>query len=167
MNQGQRELDRELIGHLTLKAKAKEEARSKACWIDGSECPYGQPGGQFLDRPRLFCRPSRDGKSGTGCSVIDDNLDDLHEVAKGIQRKEIRRALSPIIEERVLLLSGEVDAAAENEKDEEKKGVLRLAAVVIKEREEAKDPFIVGIFRKDDLVDSLEKEFGIKIKIKR
>ena len=169
MNQAQTgiDIDGELtrLAGLLLSPKTKSMETPRACWLDGSECPYGQPGGQFLDRPRIFCRPSKeDGTPGTGCSVIDDNLDDLHEVAKEIQRKEIERALSPIMEEQALSLSGEVDAAADNEKDEKKKGVLKLAATVIKEREEAKDPFIVRIFREDDLVGSLEKELGIKIK---
>ncbi len=147
------------------KTQSSNQKPNRACWLDGSECSYGQPGGQFLDRPRIFCRPSKeDGTPGTGCSVIDDNLDDLHEVAKELQRKETEEALSAIMEEQTLSLSDEVDAAADNEKDEKKKGVLKLAAAIIKEREGAKDPFIVKIFREDDLVGSLEKELGIKIK---
>lgn len=27
----------------------------KACWLDGTTCPYGSPGGKFMDRPTSFC----------------------------------------------------------------------------------------------------------------
>ena len=146
MDQGQQELDRESIEYLTRKAKAKEEAHSKACWIDGSECLYGQPEGQFLLRPRQFCRPTRE-QEEVGCGKIDDNSDDLNEIARKLQRREIEITLSAIMGEQVLSLSGEVDVAAESEKDEKKKGVLKLAIAIIEEREKAKDPFIVKIFR--------------------
>ncbi len=99
-----------------------------------------------------------------GCWKMDDNLDDLNVVVKKLQRKEMEKTLSIIMEEQNLSLSDEVEAVADNEGDEEKKSTLKSAAVIIREKEKAKNPFIVRIFREDDLTGALEKEFEIKIK---
>jgi hypothetical protein len=141
MNEAQ--LDKELI---RLAGLASEEARSEeTCWVDRSKCPYGPTGGQFLLRPRQFCHPGK-----FGCRKITDNINDLNEMAAELQREGIEKELSELINKSALSLSGEVGAVADcvrDEKDEKREGILRLAAAIIKEMEEAKDPNIVKILR--------------------
>ena len=127
----------------------------RACWIDGEECPYGRPRGQFLFRPKQFCRPGVG--PGTGCQKINDS-EDLTVMKEEALRQEWQEQLSEIVKETTLKLSCEVRTVAESEENKQKKGVFKLAADLIEEREKSeRDTQIVGIIREDDLASALEK----------
>jgi len=141
----------------------------RTCWLNGLDCcPYGHPRGQFLLRPRNFCRPSNSGKkTGTGCWIVDEHLFEFDSLLRRVLGQE----LAEVLRKNMLKLSGEIEAAADaGEKLEElKKEVIKLAANLVREMEEAEKnspvKSIERIAREDDLLEALKAELGIEIEI--
>jgi hypothetical protein len=96
----------------------------RRCWLDGNECPYGQPEGQFRLRPRQFCQPSNGKMSGSGCRVIDDNLAELEDLIT----RAMLESMKERIEEATTTISDELESLADQTKDESLKGALKLIA---------------------------------------
>ncbi len=44
-----------LISPIKLLLEA-QKAVTRACWLDGDQCPYGSPEGMFKNRPTTFCQ---------------------------------------------------------------------------------------------------------------
>jgi hypothetical protein len=106
----------------------------RACWLDGDECPYGRPEGQFLLRPRHFCRPS--GDESYGCRKIDDNIEDLEDLLHSLITEEmenLRRAIKAELERATTRLSDQVRNLANGVDDSLVKGLIELVAEWIKE----------------------------------
>ncbi|MEK7154053.1 MAG: hypothetical protein AAB792_00655 [Patescibacteria group bacterium] len=160
------ELTRRLIG--ITKGSPGAIITERTCWLDGEECPYGRPEGRFLLRPKVFCRPSLPSplggiQPGTGCGKIDGKLPEFDDLA----RKILGQELATVLRNQILKLSGEVEAAADADEklEEPQKAVLKLAAELIRALEKQRNWCVVRIFRKDDLLEALEKELGITVEI--
>ena len=109
----------------------------RACWLDGSECPYGMPGGQFINRPVTFCRPNHPTSHGTnGCPRLNDHLDELKKPMAELLGDEIREGFSQKIEKATTKISSELKALADQTRNEPTKGVLKLAAELIEAGED-------------------------------
>lgn len=105
------------------------QASPKACWLDGQDCPYGQPYGQFRYRPTVFCIiPTRD---GSGCTKLLEYSDDLDHVGGGFIESEIERRIDERVEEKQVKFDGEVRAVADELDDPAEKETLKLAADII------------------------------------
>jgi len=46
-------------------------SKQRECWVDGSECPYGSPGGKFAEAPLDACK---------GCHIAGNYTDELEEL---------------------------------------------------------------------------------------
>lgn len=104
----------------------------RACWLDGEECPYGRPGGQFLKRPRVDCKPKT--KESMGCSKLSENSDEFDDLMREDVRESIEEEVSEKVKKAVTKVSSELRALADQADDQEKK-VLKLAAELIEEEE--------------------------------
>jgi len=51
-----------------------DEKNQRRCWLDGLNCPYGNPNGRFDLRPRVFC---------LDCSKVATCRDDFEEMFLG------------------------------------------------------------------------------------
>ena len=103
----------------------------RACWLDGAECPYGRPGGQFLKRPEKSCVPKTEYK--TGCLKLSENLDDFEDLMREDVREDLERAVSEKVNKAATSVSSELSALADNAGNNQVKGVLKLAAELVKE----------------------------------
>jgi hypothetical protein len=120
---------------------------TRACWLDGEECPYGRPEGQFLYRPRHFCYPSREG----GCRKIDDNLEELKDLFYPLIMEDLRRVIEARLERATTRLSDQVKSLADGVNDSLIKGLIGLITEWIKENGDGE------IVLPDDLdLDNLE-----------
>ncbi len=113
----------------------------RACWIDGEDCPYGRPGGRFLERPIRSCVPRTDNK--TGCLKLNENLDDLEDLMREEVRESIEEGVSEKVSKATTSVSSELFALADDATDEQVKKTLKLAAELIKEEEGIEDRKIV------------------------
>lgn len=121
------ELSRRLVG--IAKGSLGITITKRTCWIDGSDCPYGQPEGQFLFRPRQFCRPSREGSSG--CRRVDDCSDELKSLVTSIlvegMEEKIKKAATKV--------SSELRALADQATGGGAKDLLKMVAELIEKKE--------------------------------
>lgn len=106
-----------------------DDKHKRVCWLNGDKCPYGQPEGQFLLRPRQFCRPSNGKRPGSGCSVIDDNLPELEDLITGVILESIKEK----IEKATTKVSDELESLADQIENELLKKDLKLAARLLAE----------------------------------
>jgi hypothetical protein len=124
----------ELSKRLLKIAKTETE---RACWLDGGECPYGRPEGQFLKRPEALCKPCRPpvGAGTNGCSKLNDQSEELGELMSEYLRSGIREELSEKIKKATTKVSSELIALADRAEDNQAKEVLKLAAELIEQEE--------------------------------
>lgn len=113
------------------------ERGPKECWFDGEGCPYGQPHGQFVNRPKAFCR------IGT-CSRLADTHADMNEVSGNYIERQIESRILELFGKEGATLSSELRVIASEEFDPDqdednksKQGILVLAADIL----EAEDTF--------------------------
>ncbi len=105
----------------------------RTCWLDGEECPYGRPEGQFLKRPRVDCKPRTE--KSMGCLKLNENSEELD----GLMREEVREGIEKEVFERikkaVTKVSSELRALADRAEDSQEEEVLKLAAELIEKEE--------------------------------
>lgn len=70
----------------------------EACWLNGEKCPYGQPNGQFDQRPESFCH-----LGDNGCGKLRGHLQDL----RGFLMREV-------INQEAVSLAGELEEIVED-----------------------------------------------------
>ncbi len=102
----------------------------RACWLDGEECPYGRPEGQFLKRPRVDCKPKT--KRSMGCSKLSENSDELDDLMREDVRESIEEEVSEKVSKATTSVSNELSALADDAEGDQAKEVLKLAAELIK-----------------------------------
>ncbi len=109
----------------------------RACWLDGEECPYGRPGGQFLKRPLAFCKPCRPpaGAGTNGCYKLNNQSEELDELMSEFSRSIIREELSEKVKKATTKVSSELRALADGAEDNQVKETLKLAAELIEQEE--------------------------------
>ncbi len=112
-------------------------APERVCWLDGEECPYGNPEGQFLKRPLAFCKPNNPQGYGTnGCLKLNEHSDELEGLLSKSLRDEMREGLSEKVRQAITKVSDELSAIAELAESDQIQKVLKLAAALIKGGEE-------------------------------
>jgi hypothetical protein len=121
-----------------------QEKRSEQCWVDGSNCPYGRPEGQFALRPKNFCRPKN---NIGGCIKLNDHSGDVFEAF----REEMPESLSDWLSKNKPisisdLLSG---LAEETILDDDEKVVIKAVIAILKNGIGLDEK----IFRAEDLCD--------------
>jgi len=84
------------------------KADPRACWLDSEECPYGQPHGQFANRPKGLCR------IGT-CLKLIDIPDDIDEISGDYIRKRIANGIIELFHEVAVTLAVELRTIADEE----------------------------------------------------
>jgi hypothetical protein len=104
---------------------------SRTCWLDGEECPYGRPDGQFLKRPERSCVPRT--KNKTGCLKLNENSDALEDMLSEGFIEEAKEKVSEIINRATTSVSNELSALADEAEEGQVKEVLKLAAELVKE----------------------------------
>ena len=102
----------------------------RTCWLDGEECPYGRPEGQFLKRPRADCKPKT--KKSAGCSKFNENSDEFDDLMREDVRKSIEKDVSEKVSKATTSVGNELSALADDAEDDQAKEVLKLAAELIK-----------------------------------
>ncbi len=128
----------ELARRLLEIAKGEETARvgpcviktERACWLDGEECPYGRPEGQFLKRPGLDCKPRT--SEITGCLKLNENSDELEDMLSRAFLEGLEKDVSEKVKKATTSVSNELSALADDAEDNQAKEVLKLAAELIK-----------------------------------
>ena len=105
----------------------------RTCWVDGEECPYGRPEGQFLKRPVRSCVPRTENR--TGCLKLNENLDDFEDLMREDVREDLERAVSEKVSKATTTVSSELRALADGAGDGQEKEVLKLTAELIREEE--------------------------------
>ncbi len=134
------ELAKKLMG--IAKGSSAVAAIERACWFDGEECPYGKPGGQFMQRPAVFCRMPKEGESGRkGCAKTFDHRGELLEFSEihveGICENLIEpNELESLIGDKGVRLAAMVAKVADNYKDKTQKETLKLAGEILAGEEE-------------------------------
>ncbi len=109
----------------------------RTCWLDGRECPYGNPEGQFLKRPPTFCKPHKSQGHGTnGCLKLNEHSDELDGLLSESLRYEMREELSEKVRQATTKVSHELSAIAEQAESDQTQKVLKLAAELIEKGEE-------------------------------
>lgn len=113
----------------------------RACWLDGEECPYGRPEGQFLKRPTVSCVPRT--SEITGCLKLNEASDELEDLMDGSLLERLEKEVSEKVSKATTSVSSELGALADGAKDDQVKKVLKLAAELIKEWDDVEDRKIV------------------------
>lgn len=134
----------DLSGFKQLNPQEFKRLNPRECWLDGDECPYGQPGGKFLDRPKNFCQLSV-------CHKLDDLCDELEELYQG--GKYFEERVDDAVEEefnakskKLSELIGEIaNQSFASDEEAQMQGVLLLAAEVLLTEGEVTDcnPLVV------------------------
>lgn len=106
----------------------------RTCWLDGEECPYGRPEGQFLKRPRVDCKPKT--KRSMGCSKLSENSDEFDDLMREDVRESIEEEVSEKVKKATTKVSRELRALADQTKNDKAKEVLKLAAELIEEEDD-------------------------------
>ena len=99
------------------------------CWLNDEECPYGQPHGRFVNRPKAFCR------IGT-CLKLADTHADMNEASGNYIEKQIESRILELFDKESATLSSELRTIASEEfgQDEDnkpKQNILVLAADIL------------------------------------
>lgn len=113
----------------------------RTCWLDGEECPYGRPEGQFLKRPRVDCKPRTE--KSMGCLKLNENSEELDGLMREDVREDIEKEVSEKVSKATTSVSNELSALADDVEDDQVKGTLKLAAELIKEGSGVEDRKIV------------------------
>lgn len=123
-------------------ARLQEEAkRERVCWLDGEECPYGKPGGQFTMRPTASCRPRT--PHGAGCMRFSDIVEELDELASITLLEKLEGEVNEKVEKATTKVSKELWALADGAKDQQVKEILKLASELVEKEEDLEDREIV------------------------
>lgn len=113
----------------------------KACWLDGDECPYGQPEGKFRYRPTNFCQVGV-------CMKLDDYVSDFENMSGIYIERLVNKKLIEKLDNEIVTLSSELRVISEEIKNEEKKKLLILTADLIEDDENIEN---VRIIRETDI----------------
>jgi len=101
--------------------------KQRQCWVDDSNCPYGNPEGKFESRPRGFCTRG-------GCQKITDAEEEFGELLFG----EIGHPVSLedwLRENKPSTLADELSAVLKNndgELDEDEKILIKAVVEMLK-----------------------------------
>src|SRR3989344_6934632 len=98
-------LSEELINSGVIQIVAK--ATPDTCWLDGSRCPYGYPGGAFEKRPTACFM------GDSGCRKLNDHKQDIIQSSKILIEEEAEPKLQEVFDRFGRTLSSEINTLAE------------------------------------------------------